>query len=637
MYSVWQHLLANVAVIAVFISLRISLHGWFESLPQNLGKFLFGTLCGVVALAVMSMPFELAAGVIMDLRGVPIVLAGFFAGPIGGIIAGAMALMLRIYIGGAGVLAGAVVIIMFGVLGILAGRRTRGRARTFADVSDLAMITVGGSLLSTLALPEDTRRIVFEYVALPASALNYLSILLAGSVIVHENRRSLVARTNEIYGAVMDALPDCLNAKDPQGRFLVANPATAKLMGAASKDQLIGRTDFDFYPLETALSFQQDEDRISSSHAPVRLEQKFVSTDGSVAWLSTLKVPFPRIDGRFTGIITHNRDITAQKELELALVETQARLTDALAHMADGLAMFDSDGHLVYCNSLYRQMLSHVDHAVQPGATVAMILADLLAGGRIVVPDGVTPEEWLDRELAAIARLETTETQLLDGRWIQKRHRSIRDGAWLSVLSDITEHKKAEHSLQEANAKLLVLAHVDGLTGLTNRRAFDDRLYVEFSRAERHNHSVGLLLIDIDRFKAYNDTYGHPEGDSCLRAVAECLKVHARRPSDVAARYGGEEFVAIFPDIDGDGLLLIAEAFRQAIRTLAIAHVGSEKGLITVSVGASLMKGPCDLHGPADLLRLADQALYRAKGAGRDCVRYQAAAAEAQTVLKISA
>lgn len=171
-----------------------------------------------------------------------------------------------------------------------------------------------------------------------------------------------------------------------------------------------------------------------------------------------------------------------------------------------------------------------------------------------------------------------------------------------------------------ANEKLNLLAHSDGLTELLTRRAFDQALALEFARGKRSAIPLSLLIIDVDWFKRFNDHYGHPAGDECLRAVAGCMKATARRPTDSAARYGGEEFALILPETDARGAFVIAENLRGKVRDLGLTHAGSEKGIVTVSIGVGTFdpgSAPIEI---ADLLRRADEALYGAKAAGRDRV-----------------
>ncbi|HRP98322.1 MAG TPA: diguanylate cyclase [Rhodocyclaceae bacterium] len=176
--------------------------------------------------------------------------------------------------------------------------------------------------------------------------------------------------------------------------------------------------------------------------------------------------------------------------------------------------------------------------------------------------------------------------------------------------------------LDEANRELTRLSAVDGLTGIANRRCFDDTLRREWRRAARRGAPLSLLLADIDHFKEYNDRYGHQRGDDCLKAVARELAARLNRPSDLVARYGGEEFAVILPETDADGAWRVAEALRRAIQASEIAHEGSStESLVTISIGvAATVPAGADSTGMAALLRRADEALYEAKRGGRNRV-----------------
>ncbi len=173
--------------------------------------------------------------------------------------------------------------------------------------------------------------------------------------------------------------------------------------------------------------------------------------------------------------------------------------------------------------------------------------------------------------------------------------------------------------LARANGRLAALANTDALTGLANRRGFDEALAREWRAAQRAHASIALLLIDIDHFKAFNDTLGHPRGDECLRFVAAALAAELRRPEDVVARHGGEEFVAVLPQTDLHGAALVAERVRAAIAALAIPHPACALGYVTVSVGAVALV-PAGDAAMGDLVALADAALYGAKASGRNRV-----------------
>lgn len=168
------------------------------------------------------------------------------------------------------------------------------------------------------------------------------------------------------------------------------------------------------------------------------------------------------------------------------------------------------------------------------------------------------------------------------------------------------------------------LAMLDGLTDIPNRRHFEDQLEREYRRARRDRLPLAVVMMDIDNFKGYNDNYGHGAGDQCLSAVARALAGVPERPRDIVARYGGEEFVALLPSTDQSGAIEVAEHLRRAVESLGIPHEYSEVGpVVTLSVGAALMN-PRDQgerpESPAQLLKRADEELYRAKRSGKNRV-----------------
>ncbi len=174
------------------------------------------------------------------------------------------------------------------------------------------------------------------------------------------------------------------------------------------------------------------------------------------------------------------------------------------------------------------------------------------------------------------------------------------------------------HALEASNAQLATLSATDGLTGIANRRRFDEVLASEWSRAARSNQALALVMLDVDFFKPYNDHYGHLAGDDCLRQIASELVTHLRRPGDLVARYGGEEFVLLAPVNDAADAWRMAEGVRQALADLALPHAQSPFGTITASLGLALCV-PSKLDASMDaLLQQADQALYQAKALGRN-------------------
>ena len=188
---------------------------------------------------------------------------------------------------------------------------------------------------------------------------------------------------------------------------------------------------------------------------------------------------------------------------------------------------------------------------------------------------------------------------------------------------------KTHLTLKFQSDLLRQLVFMDGLTGVFNRRYFDQQLSVEWARAARANAPLSLLMIDVDFFKQYNDRYGHQAGDDCLRQVAKTIKSCLQRPADLVARYGGEEFACVLAETALDDAMKLAAAIEQAVRGLALPHATSTVApVVSVSVGVATRQRDGAPFLAADLLRLADAELYQAKQAGRAQVIGAALAAQ---------
>lgn len=187
-------------------------------------------------------------------------------------------------------------------------------------------------------------------------------------------------------------------------------------------------------------------------------------------------------------------------------------------------------------------------------------------------------------------------------------------------IRDVSGTVDRERRLLDHAESLRARSYVDGLTGIANRRYFDVALERELRRAQRGGGQLSLLLMDIDSFKAYNDYFGHQQGDSCLSTVAQALAAMLKRPADVAARYGGEEFAAILPDTSAEQARVLANAIREHVSGLKIPHApAAHKPHITLSIGVASFDKHRLQEAPA-LIEAADKALYAAKRGGRDRV-----------------
>ena len=212
-----------------------------------------------------------------------------------------------------------------------------------------------------------------------------------------------------------------------------------------------------------------------------------------------------------------------------------------------------------------------------------------------------------------------------DGRyvWIRDVVHVLRNAAGevealVGFMFDISERKQTEQKLLQLQKQLEELSYQDGLTGVANRRMFDNRFQMEWSNAQRTSQPLSLILLDIDYFKQYNDHYGHVRGDDCLKSVGQALSGAAVRPRDLLARYGGEEFVLLLPETDAQAAAQVAERCRQLIRGQNIQHAHSQVApQLTISLGVgTLIPGPFDQ--PQAFLEKVDRLLYKAKHQGRN-------------------
>lgn len=298
-------------------------------------------------------------------------------------------------------------------------------------------------------------------------------------------------------------------------------------------------------------------------------------------------------------------------EAERQIVESERRFRLVTDNTADMISTVDQSGQRTFVSGACRDILGYEPEELIGGNPLALVIES-------------------DRKLAAafFERLKTSQRGLSeqyrvcrrDGAtlWIEVSGRRMADGSGtVFTMRNITKRKSVEAELEAANDRLSRLAITDELTGLNNRREFNRVLEIEVKRSHRESSDLCLILIDVDRFKPFNDIYGHPQGDACLRQVATAISGVLRRPGDFCARYGGEEFVVILPKTSKEGGKDRAEKIREAVAALGIPHSASDTGHVTVSAGLAVINDRLQFAGPS-LLKRSDEALYLAKAGGRN-------------------
>ncbi|MEZ5627745.1 MAG: diguanylate cyclase [Rhodocyclaceae bacterium] len=311
-----------------------------------------------------------------------------------------------------------------------------------------------------------------------------------------------------------------------------------------------------------------------------------------------------------------------------AAVQDQSFAIALMQHLVVPTFVLDAEGKVLIwnraCERLTGVPASEVigtrDHGFAFYDQPRPCLADLIAEGRIEEIQGFYSAYDTDASSATLGfhvenwcRMPRAGTRL----YLAVDAGPIYDEAGhlvavVETLRDMTVQKEAQIQLEQIAAK-------DALTGLANRRAFDERLGAEWQRCQRGGQLLSIIMVDVDHFKTYNDTYGHPQGDACLRSVASVLAGVAARTGDLVARYGGEEFVVVLPGTNSVGARVVAERIRTAIVALDMPHVASSVGkAVTVSLGVA--SADPSKFSAAALLSAADQALYAAKKLGRNRV-----------------
>ena len=470
-------------------------------------------------------------------------------------------------------------------------------------------------------------------------------------------------RREALHSAILAASPDGVAALSLEGAVQMASPKMLTLLGLQHEDELVGRMFGDYIAGPAGC---QTIGSLLCGEISGPLECLVKREDGNCFAIELNSALICSDQNSPCGLVVICRDISRRKKAEEALrrsceVQTVLKEIAEAAITSLSLAEFYPTVHRLLGKVLPAQYFHINLHDRRSGEIVVPFSADEITfiPKRRPIDKGLT--EYIMNLGKAVYITPTELEQLIEsGEYALAKVQKVKprhylgapligsDGTAFGVISLILqgdsqrfsagdievfsiiaaqvalaiERKQAQAALEDWNRRLEVLSFTDSLTGIANRRRFDEVLEVEHERHCRKRSTLSVILLDIDFFKNYNDEYGHVRGDECLRQVGQTLARCVNRSADLVARYGGEEFACLLPETGRNGVMVIAEKVRQAIEELKIPHRRSKiSAYVTVSIGAVAVhrnSGKTAL----DIMRKADELLYRAKRAGRNRVAY---------------
>jgi|GEM_PF-683940 len=415
---------------------------------------------------------------------------------------------------------------------------------------------------------------------------------------------SALRQRESTLSAILAAIPDLLLRIGADGQYFDFI-STGEVQPVQSKSDSVGRNLKDILPDELAERRQKGIQQAIATNA-IQIDEYQITIGGELRYEESRIIKISDEE-----VLVMVRDISDRKRAEAALKQSEAQNRAILTAIPDLMFRLRSDG---VCLG-YVRTNTMTDLLPPDFNPVGHHLSDFL------------PPEVLERELNAMRdALVTQQLQVYEQENLANdcfQYEEVRvipcgDDEVLFLIRDISDRRRVEQELRLANLRLEQLAQTDGLTGVANRRHFEDRVQQAWDSLLIEQQPLSLLLFDVDFFKLYNDTYGHQTGDECLIQITEVARQVIRKPTDLIARYGGEEFIIILPYTDMQGAAQVAQRLCEAVRGLQIPHHASMASpFVTICVGVSSMV-PNPAINVDMLIRQADDALYQAKQQGRD-------------------
>ncbi len=474
----------------------------------------------------------------------------------------------------------------------------------------------------------------------------------------------VLGHEKHLLSTLLDNIPDSVYFKDTASRFTRINKAMARWLNVSDPAHAAGKADADFFSDEHAQEARRDELEIMRSGRPIiAKEERERWLDRPETWVTTSKLPLHDAHGHLVGTFGISRDITVRKRSEEALEEANSKLTGWVGELESRnreSVLLTEMGELLQTSineeeaqNIIRNFASRLFQ--HRSGALCIIKASRNSAETVAAWGEIASSEELfnPHQCWALRRGRLHHAGRAELRINCAHIRSGFDGDYLCVpmvaqgealgilhLSsesldhDFTEFEQRLAGLVAerigvalANLKLREALRAqsirDPLTGLFNRRYMEESLDRELRRAERNHKSVGVIMIDLDHFKSFNDTFGHDAGDLVLREFGNLLRARTRK-EDIACRYGGEEFILVLPEATLEDTYRRAEELREATKHLDIHFEAKSLGAVTSSMGVAVF--PEHSAGAIDLVRAADTALYQAKTSGRDRVVLAASA-----------
>ena len=491
-----------------------------------------------------------------------------------------------------------------------------------------------------------------------------LALVAVASIIIHAHmtkRQRLeqeLTQEKHLLSTLLDNIPDSVYFKDTESRFTRINKALARWIGIGDPLQATGKTDAEFFTEQHAQAARADELEIMRSGLPILDKEERETWIGRPdTWVTTSKLPLYDTHGVIVGTFGISRNITARKQAEEALEDANSKLTgwvDELESRNRESLLLTELGELLQTSiseeeahnvlSKFAPPLFHQRSGALCVINVSHRLLETVAtwGGKVTSETVFEPDQCWALRRGRLHHASRENVRLNCGHVPSNFEGAyvcvpmMAQGEALGILHLTSDGSAEDFTDSELRLAGLVAERVavalanlklrealraqsirDPLTGLFNRRYMEESLERELRRAERNRKPVGAIMIDLDHFKNFNDTFGHDAGDHLLREFGKLLQCRTRK-EDIACRYGGEEFMVILPDAKLEDTYHRAEELLDAVRHLNLTSRGKSLGVVTCSMGVALY--PDHATTVAGLLRAADEALYQAKTQGRDRV-----------------